>query len=143
MRQASGQTDVIANLSSSNDLPLSFAINLRHHAISAKTSPLRSMLCQLRFSDVMQSIILRRNTLPPRITADAQFSFPAKDCNCFFEARLRTLKSSNSSRKRDNLSAGNLSSIVEESISIPKKIMEVEGSSTFDQFIINPNVLNK
>jgi hypothetical protein len=40
MRQASVQTDVIANLSSSNDLPLSFAINLRHYAISAKTSPL-------------------------------------------------------------------------------------------------------
>jgi hypothetical protein len=48
MRQASVQTDVIANLSNSNDLPLSFAINLRHYAISAKTSPLRSILCQLR-----------------------------------------------------------------------------------------------
>ena len=145
MRQTSVQTDVIANLSSSNDLPLNFAINLRHHAISAKTSPLRSILCQSRFSDVhvMQSIILRRNTLPPRITADAQFSFPARDCNCFFEAHLRTLKSSNSSHKRDNLSAGSLSSIVEESISIPQKIIEVVGSTTFDQFIINPNFLNK
>jgi hypothetical protein len=63
--------------------------------------PLRSILCQSHFSDVMQSIILRRNTLPPRITADAQFSFPARDCNSFFEARLRTLKSSNFSRNRD------------------------------------------
>jgi hypothetical protein len=44
MRQASVQIDVIANLSSSNDLALNFAINLRHHAISAKTSPLRSIL---------------------------------------------------------------------------------------------------
>ena len=90
----------------------------------------------------MQSIILRRNTLPPQITADAQFSFPARDCNCFFEARLRTLKSSSSSRKRDNLSAGSRSSIVK-FISIPKKVIEVVGSTTFDQFIINPNFLNK
>ena len=143
MQQASVQIDVIANLSSSNDLPLSFAINLRHHEISAKTSPLRSMLCQSRFSDIMQSIILWRNTLPPRITADVQFSFPARDCNCFFEARLRTLKLSNSSRNRDSLSAGSLSSIVEESISIPQKVIEVVGSTTFDQFIINLNFLNK
>ena len=144
MRQASVQIDVIANLSSSNDLPLNFGINLRHHVISAKTSPLRSILCQSHFSDVMQSIILRRNTLLPRITADAQFSFPARDCNSFFEAHLRTLKSFNFSRNRDNLSAGSLSSWgIEESISILKKVIEVVGSATLDQFIINPNFLNK
>jgi hypothetical protein len=55
----------------------------------------------------------------------------------FFEARLQTLISSNSSRNRDSLSAGSLSSIVEESISIPKKVIEVVGSTTFDQFIIS------
>jgi hypothetical protein len=46
---------------------------------------------------------------------------------------------SNSSRNRDSLSAGSLSSIVEESISITKKVIEVVGSTTFDQFIKNPN----
>jgi hypothetical protein len=36
-----------------------------------------------------------------------------------------------------------LSSIVEESIYIPKKVIEVVGSTTFDHFIINPNFLSK
>ncbi|CAC5365644.1 unnamed protein product [Mytilus coruscus] len=44
---------------------------------------------------------LRRYTHPPRFTADAQLSFPARDCNCFFDERFRILKTSNSCRKKE------------------------------------------
>ena len=97
------------------------------------------VLCDGRLSTAIALIKRRRNTLPPRITADDQLSLPSIDCNCRLLALLRPAKDSNSCLSAWSLSAGNLTCISTELISTPKKTSDWQGSTTFFQFTWNPN----
>ena len=80
---------------------------------------------------------------PGLTTTAAWFSWPMSDCSCLFVAdRLVDHKRSVLSR-RASLASGSLSSCLSESITIPRKVMEVEGPATLSGAAGRPSSLQR
>ena len=123
--------------------PLNEAMKLCHHKISDFMLVLSLILCLPSLSKLIVSIMRCKKTLPPYTTLAQKLSLPARDCNCFFDARLRFKKRDNSWQTRMSLSSGSRRHMAMESISMPRNVILVEGSTIFFQLIWKPSFLSK
>ena len=124
--QLSVNTEVTGCLSRSMERPLNEAMKLCHHKISALMLLLSIILCEPSLSKLIVSIMRREITLPPYITPAQKLSFQAKDCNCFFDARLWFRKKRQLLANCMSFSSGNRRHIAMESISVPRNIIFVK-----------------
>ena len=75
---------------------------------------------------------------PPWTTWHAKFKDSARDCNWRVEAEALSEKVLTRSISRLNLSSGSRGDIVEESSSMPKKVMRWVRETTLRQLVLNP-----
>ena len=136
--QLSVNTDWICCLSSNIDLPLNVDIKDCHHNMSARMPAVSFILWLSPLSKLMESMMRRRKTLPPKTTLVQKFNFPARDCNCFFEALFRVSKSESSVRTWLSLASGNLKHMLTESISTPRKLSLYMGQLLSSNLYENP-----
>ena len=111
-----------------------------HHWISACILPFSFTLWFSAFSELMVSRMRREYTLQPYTTLAQKLSFPAKDCTCFFDARFRFWNKDSSSLTFTRLQSGSRRHISLASISMPKKMSLVQGSTTLFQLIWKPSL---
>ena len=125
--------------SSKADLPLKELIKFDHQSRSLRTSEVIRTRCALCRSATMVLKMRRRNTRPPFTTLAAHDSRPARDWSCRLVKRLRPREPWSSSLRARSFSSGSRRAILTESSSIPKNVMQVVGSTTLPQWIMNPS----
>ena len=127
-------------LSNSMDRLLKAAMKDCHHEISARISSLSLTLWLSALSAFNVSMVRREYTLPPQTTLAEKLSFPARDWSCFLKVRVRFWNRSSSSLTWWSFLSGRRRVMLTESISMPKKIILVVGSTTLFQLIWKPSL---
>ena len=125
--------------SSRVDLPLKELKKFDHQSRSLRTSEVMRTRWALCLSAPMVLKMRRRNTRPPFTTLAAHDKRPARDWSCRLVKRFRPREPWSSSFKANSFSSGRRRAILIESSSIPKKVMQVVGSTTLPQWIMNPS----
>ena len=122
--------------------PFQLGRNFAHREISCLASEFREIRWDNRSTVVDKSIRHLTNILPGGITLEANESFPIKGKRSLFVHFFKIDHFCIIATRVDNLSSGNLSDIVCESISIPRKVRFVDGPTIFSGASGTPKLLN-